>query len=706
MAKTYLQEKLTGKEGQIVGFNAEGNAEAQDAPASLYLDSIIITQAPTKTTYTAGDVFNPAGMEVQAKYTNGTVIIATVPITGYAFLPATGLVDGTTSVTIQYTEGGITKTASQTVTVIHRLESISVTTKPNVTTYEYQENLNTAGMVVTAAYSDGTTAAVSGWSCSPTALNTVGTQAITVTYTEREYTRTTTFNVTVERQTISAVPSQSGTLTYTGSALSPSWTGYDSTKMTIGGDTVKTDAGSYNATFTPTANYRWSDGSTGAKTVAWSIGKAAGSLSLSPTSITVDAENPTATFTITRAGNGAISISNSATGICTATLSGNVVTVTGLASGSATITVNVAEGSNHLAPASATCPVTVNFVHIYGVEWDGTSTTLWSRTDDAAGFVNPSPAVNNGSGSSPFDNLLPWSGMVKETDSTAGTLVKIPKYWYKWTRSGSTMKLQIADMETDGFLVSPAHADRGDGKGERDYVYVGRYHCISGYKSSAGAQPLGSITRATARTNIHNLGSTYWQYDFAMYWTIMMLYLVEYADWNSQKVIGYGCSPSGSKFNTGATDAMSYHTGTSAANRTTYGSVQYRYIEGLWDNVFDWCDGIYFSSTTVYCIKNPASFSDSSGGTNVGTRASSSNWISGWTNPTASGFEYALYPNAVSGSESTYVCDYCVYDSSGVVLFVGGYYGQYQNRGAFYLGGSNAASNSVASIGCRLQKLP
>lgn len=439
---------------------------------------------------------------------------------------------------------------------------------------------------------------------------------------------------------------------------------------------------------------------------AITVSKAAGSLFISPDSLTLDNANPTGEIIVDRAGDGAISAVSSAPDIVSVSVSGNVVTVTGLARGSAVITISVAEGTNHTAPASKTCAVTVSFTKIYGVQWDGTSATTWSRTDAAETFVNPSPAVNNGSGSSPFDSCMPWSGMVMESDSTAGVLVKIPKYYYKWTRSGSTMKLQIADGPEDGFLVSPAHADRGDGSGERDYVYVGRYHCISGYKSSAGAQPQTNITRATARTNIHNLGSTYWQYDFAMYWTIMMLYLVEYADWNSQKVIGYGCSPSGSKFNTGATDAMSYHTGTSAANRTTYGSVQYRYIEGLWDNVYDWCDGIYFSGSTVYCIKNPASFSDSSGGTNVGTRATFSNYISGWTNPTASGFEYALYPNALSGSKSTYVCDYCYYNSFGVVLLVGGSYDQGQGRGAFCLFGDYAASDSVASIGFRLQKLP
>ena len=45
----------------------------------------------------------------------------------------------------------------------------------------------------------------------------------------------------------------------------------------------------------------------------------------------------------------------------------------------------------------------VQSTHIYGVEWDWTSSgpTKGTRTDDAAGFEDPNPAVNNGTGSSP-----------------------------------------------------------------------------------------------------------------------------------------------------------------------------------------------------------------------------------------------------------------------------------------------------------------
>ena len=321
----------------------------------IKLASIAITTPPAKTTYMAGETFDPAGMVVEATYSNGAKAVAT----GYSYTPSTALTDGTTAVTIQYTEGGVTKTAKQAITVVHRLNSIAVTTQPSKTVYEYGDSFASAGMVVTATYSDGATANVTGYTTSPSTMSKVGEQTITVSYTERGVTKTTTLSVTVERKSISTVPSQSGTLTYTGSAQSPQWNNYDSSKMTLGGVTSGTNAGSYNATFTPTANYRWSDGTTTVKKVSWTIGKAAGSLSITPTSLTLDSSNPTGTINVTRAGNGAISAKSSDTSIATVSVSGNIVTVTGNASGSATITVSVAEGTNHTAPSSKTCAVTV-----------------------------------------------------------------------------------------------------------------------------------------------------------------------------------------------------------------------------------------------------------------------------------------------------------------------------------------------------------
>lgn len=322
------------------------------------LVSIAITTPPAKTTYVSGETFSPAGMIVTATYSNG----ATLKATGYSFSPDTALTDGTTSVTIEYTEGGVTKTAEQAITVVHRLTKIEITAQPTKKVYEYGDSFQSAGMVVKATYSDGATANVTGYSCSPTLLSTVGTQTITVSYTENGVTKTATTSVTVNRKTISAVPSQSGTLTYTGSSQSPTWNNYSTTQLTIGGTTTGTNAGSYTATFTPKSNYRWADGTTTAKSVSWSIGKAAGSLSISPTSMTLDTTTKSKTITVTRSGNGTISAVSSNTAAATVSVSGNTVTVTGKANGSAKITISVAAGTNYTAPASKTCAVTVSFL--------------------------------------------------------------------------------------------------------------------------------------------------------------------------------------------------------------------------------------------------------------------------------------------------------------------------------------------------------
>ena len=393
----------------------------------------------------------------------------------------------------------------------------------------------------------------------------------------------------------------------------------------------------------------------------------------------------------------------------TASATGTVdftVTESGTYTITATKNGETAEDTATITADGQTVNVKLAYRHIYGVVWDGTSTTVWSRTDEAASFVNPTPyRAGATSYGSPFDNLYPWSGMVRVTDAVAGELVAIPKFWYKWTKSGNSLKLQIADKETDGFHVSPAHADRGDGKGERDIVYIGRYHCnTNNYKSQSGVKPKANITRSTARTSIHNLGSNIWQSDIQMRMTIWMLYLVEFADWNSQKTIGKGCGNNSATENMGYTDSMPYHTGTTLASRDSYGlGTQYRYIEGPWDNVYDWGDGCYYNSNGLNIINTPSSFSDNSGGTAVGVP--SSGWPSAFTVATVAGLEWVIYPTASGGSETTYSADSWSFNASDPCLCFGGDYGQVGSRGLFIVS-CTSASVSDAYIGCRLQKLP
>lgn len=347
-------------------------------------------------------------------------------------------------------------------------------------------------------------------------------------------------------------------------------------------------------------------------------------------------------------------------------------------------------------------PLELAYVHIYGASWDGTSTTKWSRTDEAAEFTDPVPYVAGASSyGSPFDSLQPWAGMTV-SERTGGTMVAIPKFWYKLTQNGRGMTIQIADRAVEGYSVSPAHMDRGDGHGERDVVYIGRYHCNGTYKSGTGS-PRANMTRSSARSGIHNLGSTIWQSDFAMRFTVWLLYIVEFCDWNSQAKIGYGCGNDSSLQPMGYTDSMPYHTGTTQSSRTTYGcGTQYRNIEGLWDNCYDWCDGCYYNSNGLNIILNPANFSDSSNGTAVGVP--SDGWPSAFR-VKANGDFPVFIPTSASGSDATYSCDYWHVSSSYPCLYVGGNYSHSSNYGLFYVN-YNSASDYNGYIGCRLQELP
>ena len=330
--------------------------------------SIEVTTPPNKVSYVAGDRFDSTGMIVTASYGTGQAVLATAEISGYSVSPEV-LTDGVTSVTITYAESGETCTTTIPVTVVHRLTAISVTANPTKTTYEYGDTLATAGMVVTASYSDSKTAAVSGYSCSPTTFSTVGNQVVTVSYTENGVTQTATFNVTVNRKSVTK-PTWKNNLTYNGSAQSVSsanyWNNYNTSYMTISGTTSATNAGTYIATFTPGSNYRWADGTTAAINVNWTINRATGSLSVNPTTVALNGNNYSSgvAVTISRAGDGAISYSPTNVNGLTMSLNGNVLTIKGNGStaiASQTITISVAQGTNYTAPSNKTITVSAQY---------------------------------------------------------------------------------------------------------------------------------------------------------------------------------------------------------------------------------------------------------------------------------------------------------------------------------------------------------
>ena len=244
-------------------FNLSGGGGS----GSPKMESLTIATPPNKTVYKSGETFDPTGMVVVANYGEGLM----ANVTGYTVSPSV-LTDGVSEVVITYTEGRITKTATVAVTVKKVLVSIAITTQPAKTVYQYQESLDPTGMVVTATFSDGSTAAVLDYTYPTTNFSTLGRQIMKLEYTYEGVTKSTDLVVTVQGKTI-AVPTQTNIPTYNGSDKTPSWNGYDPLKMEISGVTSASDAGSYTAIFKLSYGYLFPDGTDEAR-VKWTIDRA------------------------------------------------------------------------------------------------------------------------------------------------------------------------------------------------------------------------------------------------------------------------------------------------------------------------------------------------------------------------------------------------------------------------------------------------
>lgn len=304
---------------------------------------------------------------------------------------------GTWTVTATYGS----KTVSQVVEVTGALKytvdlriatKIEVTSNPTKTAYIVGDRFDPAGMVVKATFADGSTAVITDQVDYSPKTMTYGTTSVVVSATIGGQAYTASVAVTVSRIKVSAVPTQSGTLTYNGAYQSPTLSGYDATKMTLSGTQSATNAGSYTMQASlKDDKYEWPDGTTTAKTVNWSIDKKAGSFTKDKTSIQITTNKKSDTITITREGTGAISASSNDTQVATTSVSGNVVTVTGVKSGNCVITINVAADTNHTAPESQTVNVHVRLISntlnentwadIKSVSDAGTGATYWNVGD-------------------------------------------------------------------------------------------------------------------------------------------------------------------------------------------------------------------------------------------------------------------------------------------------------------------------------------
>ncbi|MCM1223111.1 MAG: hypothetical protein NC548_52535, partial [Lachnospiraceae bacterium] len=179
------------------------------------------------------------------------------------------------------------------------------------------------------------------------------------------------------------------TLTYTGNTLTKTVSSVvlNGTTLTAGTDYVVSgntavNAGTYTLVITGIGKYAGSIGKT------WEIVKASGSVSTSTSSLSVvGAVGATRTFTVSRSGDGAITVDSADPTVAQATISGTTVTVKAVKGGSTTIIVNVDAGTNHKA-TSRTVAVTTTIADatLNNNSWEtiraisdaGAASSVWS----------------------------------------------------------------------------------------------------------------------------------------------------------------------------------------------------------------------------------------------------------------------------------------------------------------------------------------
>lgn len=545
---------------------------------------------------------------------------------------------------------------------------------------------------------------------------------------------------------IPVVPTQSGSLTYKPYTLQTvSWKNYDPDQLTIGGSVKGTNAGTYTATFTPKPGYQWWDGTTETKNATWTIGRAPLVVSFSPRSspsspLVLGANNKTAIVSVqTNAESTTFFIESQQSKEYISTnvdVDSGTITISalkstnGLAANSTVFYVHISAGSNYTSSAPGYYVRVESLTSVFGVSWDSsnpsTALTRLTKANDPNKLVTvdittePVPAVGTGSGSSPFDNYMPWMGMEEyniintsgkvlnkkgesgftRTNISVPVMVKIPEFYYKIEKSGSIFRYYVADGPVDGLSLHPGSGDNYLARYEAGEASSGTLGFI--LASYSGTTPSVSKTRSTFRDYARNMASGFQLRDIAAWCAYDLLYLVEYADWEGQKKIAQGLVNNPSVNKTGLTDAMVYHTG--RANSSDNSAVQYRWIENPWGNVREWVDGINFQNRTAYICTDPTKYADDTTAnyTSTGvTLSSTTGWIKGLGLSTD--FPWAYLPNEPGGSSTTYIPDYMYSGGGWRVLNVGGSYSKRLNGGQFYFDASNTSSDKNSDLGARLQ---
>ncbi len=362
---------------------------------------------------------------------------------------------------------------------------------------------------------------------------------------------------------------------------------------------------------------------------------------------------------------------------------------------------------------------------IYGVRRKiEESATTWERIEDSinlkANAIKSQEDLDQGV-QNDFDAIYPWSGIESYTydikkkeitswyndnpqtfdfDGSKGeVLTYIPTFYYKRYQESGYEYILISNKNLEGYTRSDAFS-------------IGRY-TMSGddnaVHSKSGVQPLVNTNITQFREYARKLGSEFSQLDYH-YFIIQLLYLVEYADYDSQTKLGKGNSfyemENGQVIQSGGCNSLGMKSGT--LNDDGKHSMIYRGMEDIYGNVWQFVDGINIKDHQAYVCYDPNQYESDTfdgcykevGYTNANTNAEGYITQLGYdkNNPLIG------LPIALNGSSSTYIPDNYWQNSGNRTPLVGGRWTDGADCGLWSWYCHSASSIMNANVGARLFK--
>ena len=356
---------------------------------------------------------------------------------------------------------------------------------------------------------------------------------------------------------------------------------------------------------------------------------------------------------------------------------------------------------------------TDNLIKVYGIRRSlTTSSSAWERIRDSVG-LEANAQVGTTLVNNDFDSVYPWSDIVSynyditakqitayygdptfKFDGTNGeVLTRIPEFYWRRYRDTEYEYILISKQKLTGFVKS-------------EQFSVGRY-TMSGSSSRvysrSGYAPFTNVTITNFRNYARNLGDGFGQMDWH-YFILQMLYLVEYADYNSQSKLGLGYTNGShtAPVNSGGCDVLGMKSGSRDGTDNT--SMIYRGIEDIFGNVWQFVDGINISNWKTYICYDANKYA-------VDTFSGSYKAV-GYTNAKVNAFASKLgYDSAnpmvaitteAVGSSDTNMCDYYYQADGNRIALVGGRYNIGLYAGLWCWDFNDDSSGAWAAIGARL----